>query len=121
MEDQAKTTARGIGIINLVLGIWLIISPFLFSYSGNAMTNSIILGMIVAVMAIVRLGMPTQTWASWLNGIAGLWLILAPFILGTTVAAVLWNQIIVGLALTVLGFWNGAMVVPMRTTHHHGA
>lgn len=114
MEERAKSTAKGIGIINLVLGIWLILSPFLFSYSSTAMTDSIILGTIIAILAVIRLS--AQTWASWFNGIAGLWLIIAPFIIGSTESAVLWNQIIVGLAVAVLGFWSSTMTMPMRMT-----
>ncbi|HSW77483.1 MAG TPA: SPW repeat protein [Candidatus Chromulinivoraceae bacterium] len=121
MEEQAKSTAKGIRITNLVLGIWLILSPFLFSYTSTAMTNSIILGAIIAILAVIRLSTPSQTWASWLNGIAGLWLIIAPFIIGSTESAVLWNQIIVGLAVAVLGFWSGTMTMPVRMTHHHSA
>lgn len=119
MEQQAKTTAKGIGIINLVLGIWLIISPFLFNYSGNAMTNSIILGVVIAILAIIRLSAPSQTWASWLNGVAGLWLIIAPFIISATQASVLWNHIVVGLVVAVISFWNSTMTLPLPTTHHH--
>lgn len=118
MEEQAKSTAKGIGIINLVLGIWLILSPFLFSYSSTAMTDSIILGTIIAILAVIRLSAPAQTWASWFNGIAGLWLIIAPFIIGSTESAVLWNQITVGLAVAALGFWSSTMTMPMRMTHH---
>jgi len=121
MEEHAKSTAKGIGITNLVLGIWLILSPFLFSYSSSAMTDSIILGAIIAILAIIRLSAPAQTWACWLSGIAGLWLIIAPFIIGPIESTVLWNQIIVGLALAVFGFWSSTMTMPMRVTHHHSA
>jgi len=117
-KEQARTTARSLGIINLILGIWLILSPFIFSYESGAMTNSIVLGIVVAILAIIRLSAPSQTWASWLNGIAGLWLIVSPFIFGFMQTALLWDQIIVGIVVAVLGFWNGTLAMPMKPTHH---
>ncbi len=40
--------------VNLVLGIWMIISPWVLLYSGNstARDNAIIVGLIVAVVSI---------------------------------------------------------------------
>ena len=120
-REQINSTARNIGIANLVLGLWLIISPFLFNYSSGAIGNSVILGIIVAGLAVIRLTVPNQTWASWLNGVVGLWLIVAPFMFGFTEAAVLWNQVIVGIVVAGLGFWNGTLTMPVHTTHHHVA
>lgn len=50
--------------------------------------------------------MKTAKSLSWLVAVAGLWEVLAPFILGysgTTVA--MWNAIIVGVVLIVLAVW----------------
>lgn len=118
--EQRKSAARELGIINLVLALWLIISPFTLGYPSGAIANSVILGIVVAILAIIRLSAPNQTWASWLNGVAGLWLILAPFMFGFTTMAVLWNELIIGVIVTILGFWNGTVTIPMRhATHHH--
>lgn len=47
--------------------------------------------------------MTTQT-CGWTCIVAGIWLILAPFALGySTVAAALWNDIILGLIVLVVG------------------
>ena len=121
-KDQAINTMRGISIVNLILGLWLIVSPYLFSYTSSTTVNSVVLGIIVAALAIVRLVAPSQVWASWTNGIAGLWLIIAPFIIGASIAAEYWNGIIVGIVVAVLGFWNASIGTPVRTattTHRH--
>ena len=50
--------------------------------------------------------MKTARTLSWLVALAGVWLVLSPFILGysgTTVA--MWNAIIIGLALIVVEVW----------------
>ncbi len=50
--------------------------------------------------------MKTAQSLSWLVAVAGLWEVLAPFILGysaTTIA--MWNAVIVGVVLIVLAVW----------------
>jgi len=44
----------------------------------------------------------SMTWTSWVNAVAGLWLIISPFIIGYATAQALWNDIIVGLAVGVV-------------------
>ncbi len=52
--------------VNFILGLWLIISPWVLGYSGNrtALWNNVILGIIVAVLsAWSALAAPTRTTA----------------------------------------------------------
>jgi len=50
--------------------------------------------------------MATHKTLNWLVGLAGLWEVIAVFILGYTASpAALWNALIVGVALLVLGVW----------------
>ncbi|HFB52206.1 MAG TPA: hypothetical protein ENJ48_00805 [Anaerolineae bacterium] len=46
-------TIKSLNWINAVLGLWLIIAPFILAYSGTAaaMWNDIIVGVVVAVLA----------------------------------------------------------------------
>lgn len=45
-------------------------------------------------------------WRAWMTGILGIWLIVAAFTLrGNSM-----NQLIVGVAITVLGFWSAIRV-----------
>ncbi|MGB9592271.1 MAG: SPW repeat protein, partial [Candidatus Kryptoniota bacterium] len=47
-------TAKTLSWINTVLGIWLIIAPFIIRYSnvGSALWNDIIVGIAVAVLSV---------------------------------------------------------------------
>jgi hypothetical protein len=55
-----------------------------------------------------RLTMKTTKSLNWLVALAGLWEVLAPFILGySATPAALWNAIIAGVVLIVLGVWAG--------------
>ena len=50
--------------------------------------------------------MKTAKTLSWIIAVAGLWEIIAPFVFGmTATTAFLWDAIIIGLALVVLGVW----------------
>ncbi|MER3537504.1 MAG: hypothetical protein C4298_05385 [Thermus sp.] len=83
---------------NLVLGLWLLLSPWLLGYTSltNALWNSVIVGILVALMALMHLrGGPL--WEEWVNLVLGIWLILSPWILGFSgMASPTWNAVIVG-------------------------
>ncbi len=50
--------------------------------------------------------MKTAKNLNWIIALVGLWEILAPFIFGATgTAAFLWDAIIIGAALAILGVW----------------
>src|SRR5207237_1123102 len=67
--------ADGLAWINLVAGLWLVASPWI--YGGVGLTermawNSIIVGIVIAVVAVVRLLVGTRAAElSWLNVILG--------------------------------------------------
>lgn len=100
------TTTANYG--TLVLGIWLIIAPFVLGYIDSAaITNDIVVGIVLAGVALVRLFSSFRPfWLNWVNIVLGLWLIVAPFVLGYTLAASQWNDIVVGIAVVALGAWN---------------
>jgi len=104
--------------VNLVLGVWLFISPFIGIGVHNdiAAANSYVAGVVVAVFAIAAIARP-QLWEEWLNLIVGIWLIIAPFALHfTTQAGPTWNQIIVGLLIGIDAAWAAT---ELRGRHEH--
>ncbi|AEV16664.1 MAG: SPW repeat protein [Thermus sp.] len=90
--------------VNLVLGVWLILSPWLLGFSGTAaaMWNAVILGVAVGLMALLHLrGGPM--WEEWLNVLLGVWLILSPWLLGFSgLTNATWNAILVGILVGAL-------------------
>ncbi len=92
---------------NLVLGIWLVLSPWALAYTGEetAALNAYIVGAIIAVAAFAAL-IAFQKWEEWVNAGLAAWLIVSPFILGfSALTTALWNQIIVGLLVGCLAIW----------------
>ncbi|MBI3899667.1 MAG: SPW repeat protein [Gammaproteobacteria bacterium] len=85
----------------LVLGIWLLISPFILGYADHmvAARNSYILGIGVAIFAIMALRDPRR-WEEWVNLALGVWLIISPFVLRYSHNSTpTWNHVIVGLLI----------------------
>lgn len=102
-EQQIKT----VGWINLVLGIWLIASPFLLGFSGTGLSrNNVIFGIIVAILSLFQVSSPAESaWAGWLNALFGVWVLISPFVLGFAGMGALWNGIIAGIVVAVLAIW----------------
>jgi hypothetical protein len=111
-------TASG---INIVLGVWLIISPWIYGYAHsamNAMTSSVIVGILVLIFGILRYNRPhARTALSWLNLILGLWTLASPWIFRLTDnTAYIANSVIVGILVGALAIWSGSATV---AEHRH--
>ena len=119
MERARSQSNSGAGILNILLGIWLIISPFAmvsFNPFQNATVNNVIVGILVAIFAAVRFAGPTRAGWSWCNVVLGAWLIISPFVLGFSNAPVpAWHNIILGIVIGLLAlsraFVHGARPV----------
>ena len=100
--------------VNLLLAIWLFISPWVLQFYPGAATgvmaaawNAWILAIVIGVFAIAAL-VKTQPWEEWINLIAGAWVFASPWVLhfnaGHTL--VLWNSLIVGALVFALSIWD---------------
>ncbi|MCC7107174.1 MAG: SPW repeat protein [Chloroflexi bacterium] len=103
--------------INIIAGLWLIISPWVLGFSGLAAVrnNDVILGIIIVVLAAIReFGAHRASWLSWINVIAGAWVFVSAFVLSaSTQPAPFWNNIILGVIVFVLGISSATV-----TAHH---
>lgn len=105
--------------INLITGIWLIAAPFVLGYSYNTpKTNDIWLGAVVGILALIRAFNPFRmVWINWVNVLAGIWLIIAPFVLRYSTAASFWNDVIVGIIVAAVAFGGAGVTVSQQTKH----
>lgn len=93
--------------VNLMVGAWLFLAPFIVftAADGAAVWNSYLFGVLVVVFAFSALIRP-QAWEEWVNLVIGVWLILAPFLLGfTDEVAMMWNHILVGVIIGADAIW----------------
>ena len=102
--------------LNLILGIWMIVSPWALRYqtdmtlnavmSNAATSNAVILGILIAAAALVAL-FRVMAWEEWVNVVLGIWLVVSPFILGFNgLMNALWNQVVVGVVVGILAIWS---------------
>ncbi len=92
----------------LVLGLWLIVTPWAFAYPAQSaqMINAVVSGLVIAVLAAFEL-YKTYFWAVVLNLLVGVWVAVAPWVLRMAGdRPVLWNELIVGVAVAVLAVWE---------------
>jgi hypothetical protein len=92
----------------LVLGLWLIVSPWALAYPAGSvqMINAIVSGFILAVLSAFEL-YKTYFWAVVVNLLVGIWVAISPWVLRVAdQGAVMWNELIVGIAVAVLALWE---------------
>jgi hypothetical protein len=77
-----RTNERLCDVANLILGAFLVVSPWIFGFgTGHITQNAVISGIIIAVLAIAALA-AFAVWEEWLNLIVGLWALISPWVLG---------------------------------------
>lgn len=124
--------------LNMLLGLWLATSPFVFGTFGEDMFSAavmrvteerglwepslrnnltawsdVISGLLIMGFAALSLS-PRFSWAQWANTAVGVWLLFAPLIFWTPSAAVYANDTFVG--ALVIAF---AILVPMMPGMSH--
>ena len=107
-EETWVDTALG---INMLLGLWIIFSPFLLGLRGvlPVVWNGVGVGLLVAFFSGIRVSIGyNQTLWSWCTVLFSLWLIVSPFALGfAKITSATWNDIGVGVAILLLS-WKAA-------------
>jgi hypothetical protein len=100
MNEWTNTKLCDVG--NLILGIVLFASPWLFNYpAGNESTNAMIAGIIIAVLSIAALAAFT-VWEEWINLVVGLWLIVSPWVLHFAGTTAMYVAVVIGALVALL-------------------
>jgi hypothetical protein len=113
---------------NLVLAIWLFISPWVLQFGAgvqtatpqatvpggpvgavsNAAWNAWVLGVIIGLVALSAIGR-LELWQEWVNLLLGIWVFIAPWVLGFAGAqtqAAAWDHWIVGFLVFIISISN---------------
>jgi hypothetical protein len=117
-RDEERVSTRewslsGNSWVNILLGIWIIASPFVLGFHSKAMWNNVVVGVGVGVLALIRWGMHQPGW-SWLNLILGIWLVISPFVFFLSGAA-MWNNVILGIIVAAFALTNTYSKVSVET------
>lgn len=93
---------------NLVLAVFLFLSPWILGFSAEqyAAWNAWASAVVIAALAIGALSV-FQEWEEWLNVVAGLWVVVAPWILGfAAITSAMWAHVVLGLLVAAAAAWK---------------
>ena len=120
MENWNWTNARLCDVANLILGAFLVFSPWMLGFdAGMVSQNAYISGIVIAVLAIAALA-AFAVWEEWLNLIVGLWVLVSPWVLGFQGTTAMTVHVIIGAAVAILAaieLWMMSQIPPRLTTH----
>jgi hypothetical protein len=85
--------------INIILGLWMIVSAFLWPHSSSQFTNGWVVGLLSAFAAIIALSAPG---ARYVNTVLGAWLFVSAWALPRMMVGTAWNDVLVGIAMFVV-------------------
>jgi hypothetical protein len=100
MDDWSS--AKLCDVANLILGMVLFFSPWLFDLpTGAEWQTASSIGILIAVLSIAALA-AFAIWEEWLNLIAGLWLIVSPWLLGFQNSDAMTIDVVIGTVVASL-------------------
>lgn len=73
-------------VVKALIGIWFIIAPFSLGFTADTaeMWSNIVGGVILLILAgsaVLSEGARRQAWIQYVNGLVGIWFIVAPWLL----------------------------------------
>ena len=93
-------------IMNIILGLWLMMSPGLLQFDKTSSSNNYIVGPLVLTFAITALWEVNRS-VRFLNTVAGIWLCLSPIILGCQSSMIIWITVLSGVLIIVFSLIKG--------------
>ncbi|HVV49422.1 MAG TPA: hypothetical protein VHO06_07180 [Polyangia bacterium] len=106
---------RGARYLNILLGIWLFISAFVWPHRTWQFENTWILGVIAVVVGFIALGAPA---IRFVNTVVGIWLVISGFGAPALSVATRWNNGLVGIAIFILSLVGSGSASELRTGRH---
>ncbi len=110
-SPSARSSAMNYGSgINIILGLWLIVSSWIVGYASPGMLwNNIVFGAAVVILSWIRLSVGSHpTIPSWLNALIGVWLVIAPFVYAGVSLAQKWNSVVAGVLAFIFALVSGS-------------
>jgi hypothetical protein len=111
MANLETTRIRWQDVVNLLLGAWLFVSPWVlgFNTAGIVATSAWVFGIIIAGLALSAI-LAYQQWEEWLEAAIGIWILVSPWVLKAAGnPRILWSSLIVGALLVILALWSSSL------------
>jgi hypothetical protein len=94
--------------LNVVVGVWLFISPWVLGTTSDGATawNAWIIGAAIFVVALIAISSPASVVAPWGNVVLGVWLFISPWVLRyTDVSDGAVNAWVFGVVTVLVAVW----------------
>lgn len=94
--------------VNVVLGAWLVLSPWALGFAGEAIPtgNAVIVGIALVAAALGAIFVP-RAWEEWTECVLGLWLVVSPWALGFSgQAQAMVSAVATGVVIALLALWT---------------
>ena len=92
-------------VVSLLLGVWLVLSPFALGFAGAAVWITIVLGLCVILFAVEGFVIPSylEEWGEVLFGLA---LLVVPWTIGYESVSATINSMVSGILVILFGAWE---------------
>lgn len=102
MTTMGKGTPSAHFFASIILGIWLLSSPFALGYTSAVLTVSdAISGSLVVGFSVITL-VRKPSWAPWASSLVGVWLLFAPLLVKVPTAVEYANNTLVGVLIIAI-------------------
>jgi hypothetical protein len=95
-------------VINFLVGIWLIASAFAWPHGDAARSNTWIVGILIAIVAIGAMFQPVIRYA---NTLLAVWLFVASLAIHPTRVETVWNNLIAAVVVFALSLVPSAPIL----------
>lgn len=95
-------------VVNALLGVCLILSPWALGYDGMtmAMSNAVVIGLALIAAALGAIFVP-RAWEEWTEGILGVWMLISPWMLDFAMfREAMLTAVVIGIAVAALALWT---------------
>lgn len=96
-------------VLNVILGVWLFISAFIWPHTQAQMTNTWILGVLCVLFAVVAMFYEP---VRFLNTALAIWLFISAWALPTVSAGTVWNNVLCAIAIFIISLIPGGGEAP---------
>ncbi len=120
--DEGTSSLEWASWIAAILGLWTLVSPFVLSgeiASGTPMYSNIVAGVVILALggyvgytirsSVDEWARSSVEWASWITALAGIWILVSPFVLSgdVTSGTPMYSTVVAGLVALVLAGYTG--------------
>jgi hypothetical protein len=110
---ESLTQSRFASALTFLAGVWVATSPAYITMSTAAQTNTIIVGVVIALAGLVQMFW-TNVLPSGLGMLAAVYLFVSAFVYNISTAD-RWNLLIAAVVTFLLTSWDGAEISDVRT------